>query len=546
MSTRCAIYARFSTDRQSANSAEDQVRICRERAEREGWRIVDVYTDLAISGTSNRRPGMTAMLADAAAGSFDIVVAEGLDRIARNQADIATIFQALEFAQVRIETLSEGPISELHIGLKGTMSALFLKDLADKIRRGQRGSVARGFIPGGLCYGYDVVHELDAKGEPIRGKRRINEEQAEVVRRVHREYVAGRSPKMIAHGLNKDGIPSARGGEWRANAIVGSRTRMIGILHNPIYVGRYAHNRVRMVRDPASRKRISRPNEAADLQFVDIPDLRIVDEDLWQASQAARLNRAAAPLVYRKRPKTLLSGLIHCGICDGKFTMIDRGKFGCSRHRESGTCTNGARIRAVELEERVLVGLDEQLLSHEAFQLLEREYIEARQRHASQGAQDRAKLQRRLQAAEAAVARLVAAIADGGRDYADIRDALAAKTEERDRAREELEEDAAAPVIALHPQIAVAYRARIRGLRESLAKGEVHNETVAGQIRELIHAIYVKPGADDVCEVEVFCSLQSAVALATGTGPNRRGTRAVTLVAEDRYQRNRRGRSIKT
>ena len=128
---RCAIYARFSTDRQSANSAEDQIALCSARAQREGWEIAGVYTDIAISGATNRRPGMTSMLADAAAGAFDIVLSEALDRIARNQADIATIYQSLEFANVAIETLSEGRVNELHIGLKGTMGALFLKDLAD-------------------------------------------------------------------------------------------------------------------------------------------------------------------------------------------------------------------------------------------------------------------------------------------------------------------------------------------------------------------------------------------------------------------------------
>ncbi|MEG8025080.1 recombinase family protein [Sphingomonas aurantiaca] len=207
---RCAIYARFSSDRQSQTSADDQVADCRARAEREGWEVVQVYADLAISGASNKRPGMTSMLADAAAGSFDIVLAEALDRIARNQADIATIYQRLVFADVRIETLSEGHVNELHIGLKGTMGALFLKDLGEKIRRGQRGTVSRGRIPGGLCYGYDVVRELNEKGELEAGRRRINPDQAAVVVRIITEYVAGRSPKLIAHGLNLDGIPSAR------------------------------------------------------------------------------------------------------------------------------------------------------------------------------------------------------------------------------------------------------------------------------------------------------------------------------------------------
>lgn len=236
---RCAIYARFSTDKQSATSAEDQIATCSARAAREGWEIANVYTDVAISGATNRRPGMTAMLADASAGSFDIVLAEALDRIARNQADIATIYQRLEFANVAIETLTEGRVNELHIGLKGTMGALFLKDLADKIRRGQRGAATRGRVPGGLTYGYEVVTQLNDRGELDRGLRRVVPEQAAVVQRIYAEYIAGDSPKTIARRLNADGIPSPRGGEWRASTLSGNRERGIGVLCNPVYSGKY-------------------------------------------------------------------------------------------------------------------------------------------------------------------------------------------------------------------------------------------------------------------------------------------------------------------
>jgi hypothetical protein len=63
---------------------------------------------------------------------------------------VAAFYKQLTFAGVRIITLAEGEINELHVGLKGTMSALFLKDLADKIRRGQRGRLTLGRSPGGL------------------------------------------------------------------------------------------------------------------------------------------------------------------------------------------------------------------------------------------------------------------------------------------------------------------------------------------------------------------------------------------------------------
>ena len=70
----------------------------------------------------------------------------------------------MRFGGVTIITLAEGEISELHVGLKGTMNALFLKDLADKTRRGLRGRVEAGRSGGGNSYGYDVVRNLRADG----------------------------------------------------------------------------------------------------------------------------------------------------------------------------------------------------------------------------------------------------------------------------------------------------------------------------------------------------------------------------------------------
>ena len=130
---KVALYARYSTDNQSVVSIEDQFRICREHAGREGWQVVDTYHDAAISGASViLRPGVQSLLQDAQRGKFDIVLAEALDRFSRDQADVATLFKHLHFSSVQIVTLAEGEISELHVGLKGTMNALFLKDLAAK------------------------------------------------------------------------------------------------------------------------------------------------------------------------------------------------------------------------------------------------------------------------------------------------------------------------------------------------------------------------------------------------------------------------------
>ena len=89
------------------------------------------------------------MIADALAGRFSIVLTEALDRLSRDQEDIAGLYKRMSFAGVKIVTISEGEISALHVGLKGTMDALFLKDLADKTRRGLRGRVEQGRSAGG-------------------------------------------------------------------------------------------------------------------------------------------------------------------------------------------------------------------------------------------------------------------------------------------------------------------------------------------------------------------------------------------------------------
>src|SRR2546421_12211153 len=152
--------------------------MCRARIEQEGWQYLHTYTDRARSGASALRPAYQSLLEDARRGAFDIVVAEALDRLSRDQEDVAGLFKRLRFAGIRLFTQAEGEISELHVGLKGTMNALFLKDLAEKTRRGLEGRVRAGRSGGGLCLVYEDVREHDARGEPIHGGRKVNEAEA--------------------------------------------------------------------------------------------------------------------------------------------------------------------------------------------------------------------------------------------------------------------------------------------------------------------------------------------------------------------------------
>jgi hypothetical protein len=132
---KVAIYARYSSDNQRDASIADQMRVCRAFVDRQGWTIAQEYSDHAVSGATLLRSGFQALMRDALNRRFDVVLAESLDRFSRDQEDTAGLFKRLTFAGVNIVTLAEGDITHLHIGFKGTMNALFLKDLAEKTHR---------------------------------------------------------------------------------------------------------------------------------------------------------------------------------------------------------------------------------------------------------------------------------------------------------------------------------------------------------------------------------------------------------------------------
>ena len=155
--SRTAVYARYSSDLQSDSSIEDQVRLCREHATRHDLQIVAEEADHAVSGTVLLRPGLQRLLERARRREIDVILTESLDRISRNQADIACIYEQLTFNDVRIITLSEGIVSEIHVGVGGTMSALYLRQLAEKTRRGLRGRLEQGRSAGGKAFGYRAV-----------------------------------------------------------------------------------------------------------------------------------------------------------------------------------------------------------------------------------------------------------------------------------------------------------------------------------------------------------------------------------------------------
>ena len=300
---RAGIYARHSTDKQGTSS-EDQIRRCQEFCRFKGYDVVKIYRDEALSGAHiENRPGINALLIGALDGRFDVVIAEDLSRISRDQADTANFFKKMIFLGVPVETVSEGLINELHIGFKSTMNALYLKDLADKTHRGVVAAVLRGGVPGGKLYGYDLVHALDESGEPIRGKRTINQQQAEIIRDIFAAYASGQKLKHICEDLNRRGIEAPNGGKWAPTTLVGSFVRQTGLLRQTLYNGTITFNKMQYRKHPETGKRLSVMRPESEWVTVPIPELAIVDENLFAKVQRALDVRSARQRERKLTPK---------------------------------------------------------------------------------------------------------------------------------------------------------------------------------------------------------------------------------------------------
>ena len=130
-----------------------------------------------------------------------------------------------------------------------------------------------------------MVKHTDAEGEPIRGERTIKTAQAEIVRRVFRAFASGISPRAIARRLNDEGIPGPDGALWTNSTLRGHAARGTGLINNELYIGRLVWNRLRYVKDPATGRRVSRLNPRDKWITTEVPELRIVDDALWQAAK---------------------------------------------------------------------------------------------------------------------------------------------------------------------------------------------------------------------------------------------------------------------
>ncbi|OYW56837.1 MAG: hypothetical protein B7Y80_01770 [Hyphomicrobium sp. 32-62-53] len=484
--TAAAIYARFSSELQDERSLGDQIELCRQYAQRNGWRVAGVYSDAATSGASmHNRPGLAALLESARAGDFQVVLTESLDRLSRDLEDIAGLYKRLRFSGLEIVTLADGSVNKMHVGLKGLMASIFLDDLAQKTKRGHIGRLNAGKLPGGKLYGYDVV-----LGDP--GARRINPDEAAIVRRIFSEYAAGRSPREIVRDLNAERVPAPRGGLWNASTISGSVQRQNGIIQSRLYVGEIVYNRETMVKDPATGKRIHRVNPSSAWIVHPVPHLAIVTPEIFEAVGQRRQSLSQGPLTQRRRPKHLFSGRVQCGCCGHPLIVVRPGEVGCSGRLNKAVCENRSSTQIRKIEDRVLGVIAGELLTSEMVAAAVAAYKLERERLAAKRAKVKARAAHDLAGVEAKIARIVTAIETGG-DVPSLAARLAQLEADRKAIQARTADAIPDNVLAVYPNAAQRFRRQVESLAASVNRRDARGDEARELIRELVSEIVVTP-----------------------------------------------------
>jgi len=502
MSKRAALYARFSSDLQKDRSIDDQIAVCQTLASRDGLKIVKTFSDRAKSGASMfERDGLLDLMAAAKARKFDVVIVESLDRLSRDQEDLAGLFKRLSFYNVEIRTVNEGTATSIHVGIRGLVGSLFLADLGNKVRRGHNGRVREGKFPGAVTYGYRRV-----LGKP--GEREIDPEQAEVVRRIFREYAAGTSPRTIAHGLTRDGVATANGvAAWNFQTFIGGGTKR-GIIGNPLYAGKLVWNTSTTVLNPETGKKTKRRASAEDLIMTEVPHLRIIDQQLWDAANKIRSDRGVAKFgeggklhKFIPRGTHLLSGLLRCGACGGHMRIANTSRDGgqraaCAAAHQHGTCQHSKSYDLDVLQRAMIVQVKTRLSDPKAVaafvEAFQAEWHETDRKNNS----ERRAVQKRLNNLNVQIDRICNSIRD---DFDVPVKLLTAKLKPLEAERVGLDErlrwlESKRNVVAMHPAAAASFQAAVERLHAGLNADAISDECRVA-FRNLIESIEVHPTA---------------------------------------------------
>lgn len=286
-SARCAIYARYSSEKQNSLTIDQQIRKCREFATSHTLCVLDqhIYSDEAISGATDDRAGLQRLLSASREKPrpFDVVLVDDTSRLSRDLAQSLGIMKQLKFAQIRVAFISQGfdtsaPQSQTLLTVHGLVDSLYLEELAKKTFRGVEQCALNGLHTGGRVFGYrgvpiESAAEHDSHGRPIiMGVRlAVDTDQATTVLRIFKRYAGGDSLKRIAIDLNDDGILSPQPQKGRVSrSWCPSSVRHI--LHNERYRGVIFWGRTQKVRSHETGKRIYRRTPASEWRRREIPE----------------------------------------------------------------------------------------------------------------------------------------------------------------------------------------------------------------------------------------------------------------------------------
>ncbi|WP_425057366.1 recombinase family protein [Sphingomonas oligoaromativorans] len=489
------------------SSVADQEMFARTYAERNGLNFVSWYADDGVTGGTMERPGLKHMLDMIRRGDVDAVIIEDVDRLSRDQEHLQYMSKLLRLHRVTLHTVAAGVIDHLVLSVKGMIGEQQRMRIAYTTRRGLAGKAKRGGATGGKTLGY--ARAIDPQ-DPSSDRLIVVEGEAALVRRIFELYGDGSSLKQICNLLNEEGVPTPRArergkynaGVWNPSTLSGSAELGEGILNNETYIGRRIFNRRTWIEVPNETRgfrRRPRLNPECDWIIRDEPDLRIIDQDLWlcvkrrqteaRAARDAKFKLTANPLSGAKRPAHLLSGLVTCGCCGGVFVGTG-GRWRCKAAMRQA-CTN-ASIRITELEDRVLSGVRDRLLTPaviERFATALQQELDA-DRIAS--GSERAGLQAQLDEVRSRIARLARRLEE---------DEDAPRTlVERLKELESQEFDLVGALTEVPEQTVVQLPSNYEPIyRRAVAELEQHLASTDGQaakeaVRALIERVVIQPG----------------------------------------------------
>lgn len=295
------IYARYSSDKQTEQSIEGQIRECKKFAEENEIEIIKIYTDRAISGKTADREEFQEMISDSANGEFKAVVVYKLDRFARNRYDSAIYKSKLKSNSVKVlsakENITDSPEGVILESLLEGMAEYYSLDLAQKTSRGMMENALKCRHTGGRpLLGYKLNPDKTYC---------IDESAATIVRKIFELYAQGSSYNQIIDILNKTGAKTGSGKTFGKNSIH-------DLLRNERYTGVYIYNRI--PRD-STGKRNSHGTKEDGMIRIEGGMPAIIDRELWEEVQKKMEGNKKSPARNKAKIDYLLSGKLFCGHC---------------------------------------------------------------------------------------------------------------------------------------------------------------------------------------------------------------------------------------